>query len=150
MENPIDYQAVLEDLKNKRAGLEAAIKAVEIILGQSSPLMEGAAPVQPGTGNVSLRSDSFFGMGIGDAAVKYLGMVKAPKSTNSIMKALEEGGLTHTSKNFYGTVFTALKRRHEIEGDVAKVKRGEWGLLAWYPGMKKAKKNEAAEAEPKT
>jgi len=147
MENTIDYQAVLADLKTKRDDLNAAIKAVEIILGQTSS-QDGTPMTQPGAGKTSLRTDSFFGMGIGDAAVKYLGMVKAPRSTNAIMKALEEGGLTHTSKSFYGTVFTALKRRSEIEGDVTKVKK-EWGLIAWYPGMRKVKKNEPTDAEPK-
>jgi hypothetical protein len=143
---PVDYKAVLDDLKGKRIGIDAAIKAVEQILGQApSAAAEVAASID---GSAPLRSDTFFGMGIGDAAVKYLTLTKAPRSTNAIMKALEEGGLTHTSKNFYGTVFTALKRRSEIEEDVTKVKK-EWGLSAWYPGMRKTKKN-GEKAEPAT
>ena len=87
-------------------------------------------------------------MGIGDAAVKYLGIVKAPKNIGQITAALGQGGLTHTSKNFYNTVFTALQRRVENEGDITRVKRGEYGLTVWYPGLRKGKKSEPADSEP--
>jgi len=140
MENAVDYSAVLEDLKAKRAKLDAAIEAIEQMAGQ--PSSAGVStPVALGGAQVTLRSDSFFGMGISDAAVKYLGIVKAPKDTRTIMHALEQGGLTHSSKNFYGTLFTSLTRRESNEGDVTRVKKGEWGLSVWYPGLRKGKKN---------
>jgi hypothetical protein len=60
-----------------------------------------------------------------NAQAAILGIVKAPKNIAQIQAALEQGGLTHTFQNFYGTVFTALKHRVEDEGDITKVKRGE-------------------------
>lgn len=138
----VDYSAVLTDLKERRAKLDATILAIEEMLG-----ITGEAPSDLGqSSNTSkknegkIRSDSFFGMSVGDAARKYLEIVKAPKSAKEIMQALEDGGLTHTSKHFYGTVFTALVRREKNEGDITKVK-SEWGLTEWYPGLKKGKRN---------
>jgi hypothetical protein len=141
----VDYQAVLEDLRARRASLDAAIEALEQLAGTPNGGTTGTVSASPSAG--SLRSDTFFGMGIGDAAVKYLGIVKAPKNIAQIMSALEQGGLTHTSKNFYSTVFTALARRAENEADITRVKRGEWGLTAWYPGLRKGKKSEPAEPD---
>jgi len=138
METAIDYKAVLKDLLAKRAELDAAIRAIQPMAGE--PVSQDGVAVPSNPTNGTLRSDTFFGMGIGDAAVKFLGLVKAPKNIQQIMLALEQGGLTHTSKNFYGTVFTALKRRVDNEGDITRVKRGEWGLTAWYPGLRKGKK----------
>ena len=139
----VDYQAVLEDLRARRASLDAAITALEQLAGTPSGASNigiVGASASPSSG--ALRSDTFFGMGIGDAAVKYLGIVKAPKNVAQIQTALETGGLTHTSKNFYGTVFTALQRRVDNEGDITRVKRGEYGLTVWYPGLKKGRKAE--------
>jgi hypothetical protein len=151
METTVDYSAVLEDLKARRDKLNAAIEAIEQMQGQVVLGALASLGTSGGSAN-QLRSDSFFGMGVGDAAVKYLGLVKAPKKIDQILTALEEGGLTHTSKNFYSTVFTALQRREQSEGDITRVKRGEWGLAAWYPGLRKGKKNgekSEPEAEPK-
>jgi hypothetical protein len=140
MDTPIDYKAVLKDLLLKRAELDAAIRAIQPMAGEAVSSNGSSAHAASVNSDAALRSDSFFGMGIGDAAVKYLGIVKAPKNIAQIQAALEQGGLTHTSQNFYGTVFTALKRRVENEGDITKVKRGEWGLTAWYPGLRKGKR----------
>src|SRR5438477_13138557 len=62
----------------------------------------GGAPSGParGGGETEISHDSFFGMTIADAAKKYLGMVKATKSTAVIAEALERGGLKHSSKSF--------------------------------------------------
>jgi hypothetical protein len=147
MDTPIDYKAVLKDLLVKRSELDAAIRAIQPMAGEPVSSNGSSAHAAHVSLDANLRSDSFFGMGIGDAAVKYLGLVKAPKNIAQIQAALEQGGLTHTSQNFYGTVFTALKRRVENEGDITKVKRGEWGLTAWYPGLRKEKKT-GDSAEP--
>jgi hypothetical protein len=142
----VDYQAVLEDLRARRASLDAAIEALEQLNG--TPGGNTTGTTVSSASSSTLRSDAFFGMGIGDAAVKYLGIVKAPKNIGQITAALGQGGLTHTSKNFYNTVFTALQRRVENEGDITRVKRGEYGLTVWYPGLRKGKKSEPADSEP--
>lgn len=138
----IDYSAVLADLETKRAELDAAIAAVKRILGHtdvSSPALAfGMAKAQIAVEVAdSLRDDSFFGLSLVDAVKKYLRMSKRKKSTKDIVDALEQGGFTHTSKNFYGTVFTALSRDSEKAGsELVKVGK-EWGIAEWYPGMKK-------------
>lgn len=85
----------------------------------------------------ALMDDTFFGLSLVDAARKYLRIVKRKKSTKEVMQALEAGGFTHTSKNFFTTVFSALQRESEKEAsEIVKVGK-EWGLMDWYPGMRK-------------
>jgi hypothetical protein len=138
----IDYKAVLADLETKRAELDAAIAAVRRILGHTdvpSPVLAFGQAATQVTADVSdtLRDDSFFGLSLIDAAKKYLRIVRRKKPTMEIVQALERGGFTHTSKNFYGTVFTALARESEKTGsEIVKVGK-EWGISEWYPGMKK-------------
>lgn len=145
MENsPINYEAVLKDLETRRSGLDKAIEAIKNIIAQGGSVSASGEGSNQGE---NIESHTFFGMGIGDAAKKYLTMMRKPQSTKAIIEALERGGLTHTSKNFYGTVFTVLSRREKNEGDVVKVKK-DWGLTEWFPGMRKPKKNGDAIEEP--
>lgn len=144
----IDYEAVLADLKARRAALDASIAGIELMLGHAG----SASP--SGTGSKSsetkiVEKDTFFGMGIADAAKKYLSMTRRPQNTKDIVQALESGGLTHTSKNFVNTVFSVLKRQEKQVGDIIRVKR-DWGLAEWYPGYKRGKggsKNTQTEEE---
>jgi len=85
-------------------------------------------------GDSEISHDSFFNMTIGDAAKKYLGMVKVTKSTADIAQALEQGGLKHSSKDFPTTVRSILGPRE----DFTRVPNGDWGLTEWY-GRKKLK-----------
>jgi len=153
--NPVDYNVVLADLEAKRTQLDEAIAVIKQMLGQSvvtDPAQAGKPPGAGVAGKTFIDSDEFFGMSVGDAAVKYLHMAKKPQDATQFAEALEKGGMTHTSKNFTTTITTALSRRAEKEADVVKVKRGQWGLASWYPGLRKPKKEEAdkekAPAEP--
>ena len=140
-QNPSNYEALLLDLEQKKAAIEAAIAGIKLLLGQGissggavSGLPEGAA-IQSG-----LPNDYCFGMGIADAARKYLISVKRPKTTREIAAALQSGGLTHTSKDFSKTVSTILSQKAQQDEDIIKVGDG-WGLAAWYPGRKRNKEN---------
>ena len=141
----IDYKAVLADLIAKRDALNQSIAGISALLGQSSgdlPKSVAAdAGTKPGPVASSGRVDehTFFGMAIGDAVLKFLGMVKKPQSIQEIMEALNAGGLTHSSKNFYNTVYTSIKRREDQEGDIIQVNK-KWGLAAWFPGYRKKTK----------
>ena len=90
---------------------------------------------------------------ITDAVKKYLAMVKKPQDTRVIAEALESGGFRHTSKNFYGTIFSVLRRRAQNDGDIVKVTSGLWALTEWYPALKRKggagpkKEDEISEAE---
>ena len=130
----IDYEAVLADLEAKRSAFDAAITGIRQILnlGAQNGLV-GIAPRQVEAGEIP--SDAFFGLGIGEGAKKYLGIVKRKQSAVQIADALDKGGLQHTSKFFPNTVRTALMRL-AADGEVVQVGK-EWGLAEWYPGRKK-------------
>ena len=124
----IDYAMVLADLKAKRADLDAAIAGIERMLGAATGgviSFEGLpADVQP---------DSFFGMSIIEGTKKFLAMKKRPQTTQEIADALIAGGMTHASGNWGNTVGSVLNRSLEL----VRVKRGTWGLAAWYPGRRR-------------
>lgn len=124
----VDYAAVLADLRARREKLDIAIRAIEEIATL------GGADLSATSGTI--RPDSFFGMQVLDAAIKYLKMAKAPKPASDIANALEMGGLTHQSKNFASTVYTTLSRDEDRGGEMVKVGQN-WGLAEWYPGRRK-------------
>lgn len=139
----IDYELVLADLEAKRAALDSAIAGIRQMLSlgaQSATAANGG-----GRDSTIVESDTFFGMSIGDAAKKYLRMMKRKQPAAKIAEALDFGGLQHTSKSFPNTVRTTLIRL-ESEGAVVQVGK-EWGLAEWYPGLRKGKKDKDAAKE---
>jgi hypothetical protein len=110
---------------------------------QAAALHEDGAPFRrfvlgtPGKAGPNIPPDAFFRMSIADAARKYLAMVKKKQTIQQIADSLEQGGITHTSKRFYGTVLTTLRRQEKQVGDIVKVGRGIWGLAEWYPNRKR-------------
>jgi len=137
-ENP--YIAALAALERERAEIDDMIAGMRKRAGLASeptakPVAHGTK-VAPPEEAVDLRSDTFFGMVISDAIKKYLSIVKRPKKTAEIARGLEQGGLQHTSKNWYATVLTTLGR---MQGVVVRLPNG-WGLLDWYPGRNFEKK----------
>lgn len=144
----IDYEAVLADLRARRAALDASIAGIEQMLGLPASGIPSGGSSKPPELSI-IEKDTFFGLSIVEAARKYLLMKKRPQNTKDIVQALETGGLTHTSKNFVNTVFSVLKRQERQVGDIIRVKR-DWGLAEWYPGYKRGKgvnKNTHAEEE---
>jgi hypothetical protein len=153
--NPIDYDAVLEDLRAKRDELNTAIAAIERITrgGAPGPAVNGeaasGAPPQargaeePTAESKQVREDAFFGLSATAAARKYLIMVKRPVVTQDLVDALKQGGLLTNAKNFYSNLYTSLKRSEEFTN----LGRGKWGLTEWYPNRprKKVKGGGAAE-----
>lgn len=133
--NGIDYAAVLADLRAKRAKLDAAITGIETMLGLASESGESLSPAMSGaSGGTEVKSDSFFGMTIPEAAKKYLAMKKVPKSTVEITQALKSGGIqAGTQGNFGNTVGSVLNRNYTQGGGIVRIRRGVWGLAEWYP-----------------
>lgn len=131
----IDYAAVLADMERRRAKLDAAISAVREIMGEPSDasgmLVPNALPASMGESQTP-TSHAFFGMGIGDAAKKYLAMAKKPQKAVAIARALKEGGLINASPNFAATVATTLRRERE-DGTVVQLPDKAWGLAEWFP-----------------
>jgi hypothetical protein len=103
---------------------------------------QGGAPSPTGGsrgGEAEISHDTFFNMTIGEAAKKYLSIVKTTKSTAEIAEGLERGGLKHSSKSFTTTVRSIIGVRE----DFTRVPNGDWGLTEWYPGMGRGKKPKA-------
>jgi hypothetical protein len=147
----VDYQAVLADLEAKRDELDNAIAVIKRVIGD--PVAASATgPIKHHPSEV-LTPTSFFAMSVGDAAKKYLSIVKQPKSTPEIAKALQEHGIKTVAKNFTVNVFSALQRK-EIAGELVRPKRGLWGITEWYPGHRRSRENgekrDASESAEKT
>lgn len=94
------------------------------------------SPVTSRGGEAEISHDTFFNMTIGEAAKKFLAMVKTTKSTAEIAEGLERGGLKHSSKSFATTVRSIIGARE----DFTRVPNGDWGLTEWYPGMGRGRK----------
>lgn len=104
-----DYVAMLADLRQKREAIDDTIKAIE-------KMLELTMGMAPSSGN---GKGVFFGMTIVEAAKKYLKMVNRPASTTEITQALEKGGIQHSSKDFYSSVYAVLRQE---------VQKGKGGL----------------------
>jgi hypothetical protein len=131
----IDYEAVIADLEAKRTALDSVISSLRQLLASGALIAAGVSggtvagkPVDPS----NIRDDAFFGLSIGDAAKRFLEMVKRKQSVKEIADALERGGLPHTSSNFVNTVGTMLNRLAKSDPEMVRVGRGEWGLASWY------------------
>ncbi len=135
METPIDYQAVLADLKKRREDLDKAIAAVEPIAAAQALGTSGSTQTYSES---NIPNDAFFNMTVVEAVIKYLRIVKRKKSIREIVKALEDGGFTHQSKNFYNVVSSIVSREKAHFVNIS----GEIGLPEWYGrGALKQKQN---------
>lgn len=134
----IDYEAVLGDLEAKKAAIEAAIMGIRQMLSLGAQTAPGSTNGRGAVESQALESDTFFGLSLGEAAKKFLRITKRKQSATAIAKALEAGGIQHTSKYLPNTVRTSLIRLAE-NGEVVQVGK-EWGLAEWYPGRRKSKK----------
>jgi len=138
----IDDKAVLVYLKSKRAALDQAIAALEGKAGDSAAVLNG------GGVNEEVQSDSFVGMNIATAGVKYLKMAGRPaRTTEEVYNALTKGGLTPFTR---ASLATIMYRIHNQGGEIFRVSKGLWGLSEWYPNRPKlAKKKSKGAAEEK-
>jgi hypothetical protein len=137
---PINYEAVLADLKARRTQLDSAISAIEgIIIGQTGTGPSGGPGGGSYAGNVPPH-DAFIGMSIPEAAKKHLAAMRRKLSTQEIMTALQAGGLPPSK---YSTVYAILRRRENVIGDIINMK-GDWALQEWYPNYRK----KASSSEP--
>jgi hypothetical protein len=142
----VDYDSVIADLEARRtafnAAIDNAIQSLRHVMaagagGAAVPISEAAAKFS--TPSASVTPDAFFGMGLAEAAIKLLQIVKKQQKTREIADALEAANYHHTSANFVNTVNTALYRRARDEKDVIKIGRS-WALAEWYPGRRKGMK----------
>jgi len=155
-EQPFDIEVVIADLEARKVMIDQTIQMLRSLYASSdTPLGQLLGGVTPNLVSRTIEpdkvpSDAFFGMrSIGDAARKYLSLVKRKQTTKQIVEALEKGGFPHKSKTFYSTVYTALQRLAEQEGgDITRI-GSEWAIASWYPGQSRRAKIEKPR-EPKT
>src|SRR5579863_5233967 len=141
-DQPINYEAVLADLENRKAQLEAAIAGIRLIMGQPGTSPSGPSGGGGYTGGAPAH-DAFIGMSIPEAAKKHLTAVRKKLSTQELMTAMEAGGLPPSK---YATVYAILSRRENKVGDIVNMK-GDWGLAEWYPNYRKKSSTSEAENE---
>jgi hypothetical protein len=141
------YEAVLADLRAKRAQIDQAIAAIEAI--------RIGAPI-PGTAASASNSQELpaegpgwlLGMTIPEAAKKLLTARHQTMRNAEIAEAFKTSGLAMNSADPVNTIGSVLTRRANEVGDIVKVGRGLWGLKEWYPGRSfKKEKAEAAETK---
>jgi hypothetical protein len=150
MAEETDYEKLLADLEEERAGIDLMIAFVKRRLGQSAEAASSTPPITA-AGTVTQRfprlaQDTFFRMSVPQAIKTFLNIAKRPKTAKEITAALDSGGLTHQAKNLYATVYPTLMRM-ETGGEVVRVSKGEWGLAEWYPSGRKANQEEKTESE---
>ena len=78
-------------------------------------------------------------MTVPDAVEKYLKLMKVTKEIPEIAEGILKGGLKSSSKNFTDFDRTVMSRDDRF----VKVPNGDWGLVEWYPAMRKEKKSKA-------
>ena len=141
----VDYAAVLADLRDKRAKIDAAIRGIESMPGLVAPprplnsrdpadaTQETARAEAPSATPPSIPAGAFAGkyMSVTEAVESYLRMAHEPRGTMEIADALKAGGFAHPSKAFKGVVNAALQRASHGGGSIVKVGRGVWGLASW-------------------
>lgn len=145
-EQAFDVEAAIVALEAQRTGIEETIAALRryqaMVQGSPSPETRSVDPA-------NIPDDAFFGLSIGEAAKKYLSIVKRKQSIRDIADALDRGGLPHASGDFVGTVATMLRRQATKDSELVRVGRGDWGLAAWYGNRRPAKQSPAKPAGKK-
>ena len=133
------YAAVLSDLEAQRKKIDDAIATLKAVQGGVAiPASTGLGAAQPPpigvTQDLDLAIDTFHQLTVAQAIKKYLGMrPKKPATTQDIVEALRVGGQgSSDGANFSVVVTNSLKRMSAADGEISKVKRGIWGLKAWY------------------
>ena len=136
-EQAFDVEAAIAALEAQKAGIDDAIAALRRYQAmglQGSSTTNEPRSVDP----ANIPGDAFFGLSIGEAAKKYLGIVKRKQSIREIAEALDRGGLPHASGDFVATVATMLRRHATKDSDLVRVGRGDWGLAGWYGNRRPA------------
>src|SRR5947209_14374933 len=128
-EPPINYAAVLADLEQKRAELDAAIAAIKVLLRQTGILAATAPPVPRLADLSQIPPNAFVGMSTSDAVRRLLEMIQRRLTMKQIMQGLVAGGL---KPNKYRNIYAILRQREAYRADVINV-NAKW---AWLNGTR--------------
>lgn len=124
----MNYKLFLADLRARRAKLDAAISAVEDILGEAPQSNAKSEPEQRSFLESATSDQIYRDMTIAAAAIHFLKFAGKPQSTGAIVTALQRGGIPSQSKNLYRTLYNTLNNRLDKE----LTREGKkWGLQEW-------------------
>ena len=140
-----DVAAFRAKLLSQKAAIDEMLAALDRYAAAGVAVV--VPPTEQTVDPADIPDDAFFGMSIGEAAKKYLSMVKKKQSIREIADALDSGGLPHASGDFAGTVATMLRRHANKDPELVRVGRGDWGLSAWY-GNRRPAKQQATVSKP--
>lgn len=111
-----------------------AINAMYDSMGEQPPYeIEGESPI-----SLTIRPDQFYGKGFATAASSYLKIKKQACSAQEIMDGLVRGGFDFPWKDEdqLRNVAISLAKNTQV---FHKLPNGTFGLLEWYPDLKKKK-----------
>lgn len=145
-DQPIDYNAVLADLKAQRAKIDAGIAGIEAMLGLRST--EGDQGNSGGNPSGDMGPGAFLGMSIVDATKKLLRHSRKTLRNEEILAGLRQGGLVFSSANPVNTIGSVLHREWTSGGDIVRVSRGVWGLAEWHPRLRRKAGAEDDSSDP--
>jgi hypothetical protein len=131
---PNHIDAAIADLEGWMERIATAVETLKMFRSGGGALPAGvpSSPPTRSPTNGEIRHDTFFQMTVPDAAEKFLALAKKTIPTSAMAEGLLKGGLKSAAKNFPSMLNTILTR----DSRFVKVNR-EWGLDAWYPGMRK-------------
>ena len=129
MNQNLDYRLVLADLRARRVKLDAAISAIEAILGETRPpVNETLFPeTRPDSQNTA-PNGAYSQLTIAAAAAHYLESAGKPQTMISLVEGLRRGGIPSKSKNLYRTLYNTLNSKLDTEFTRDGKK---WGLAKW-------------------
>lgn len=124
--------AALDKLRTQRqqkhdelTRLDAAISNLELLLGQTPTVPVNATAVVGGALPSPSMGHSYEGLGITDAAVRYMREVGRAASTREIADQIRLRGVRTQSKNYTATVYAVLSSSHD---KIVRTSDGLWDL----------------------
>ena len=103
------------ELDRKRAEAKALEQAIALLSGSDTVVIYDSGPVQ----------QDFKGLGIVDAATRYLREVGEPKSTKDIADELLKRGLETNAKKWTATVYATLDNSKQFHR-IGQGRKGRW------------------------
>lgn len=126
-----DYAAVLANLRNRRAQLDAAIQALEAVVGVPAGATQTPAP-KATLPDTHAPMKSFVGLSLLDAAKSHLQRTGHSLRTTEILSGLQQGGVALTGKSPINSLGAILNSNLKKGAGIVRERRGVWALATWH------------------
>jgi hypothetical protein len=138
--SPIDYAAILSDLRAKRDQIDQAIQGIEALISLQRPTYLGAVLANHSTSKIESAQAEFrqnrsnvamaySGQSILTAARAVLSQSKQAQTAHELATAIIAGGYPAKSRNFANTVAAVLNRCDKTGGNVIRVGKNLFTLV---------------------